>query len=140
MTLFPTQERKQFENSLRNEYEEYYNEQRNEWDADRLYTTEEANREASTHHRYRLFTFSNFLTTLDMVSTFQENIEEILADAHAGSVLFMIGARGGRYPAIRERIAKLAEDGGFRRRNEDNLPIDGSRPIRVLRWYRCAYI
>ena len=116
--LHPTRERKQLENNLRNQYDEYWNEHRGEWDADPVYTSEEANREASSHHRYRLFTFSNFLTTLDMVSNFQDNIEEILADAHAGSVLLMIGAKGGCYPTIRERIAKLAEVGRFRRHND----------------------
>ena len=116
--LYPIRERKQLENSLRNQYDEYWNEHRGEWDADPVYTSEEANREASSHHRYRLFTFSNFLTTLDMVSNFQDNIEEILADAHAGSVLLMMGAKGGCYPAIRERIAKLAEVGRFRRHHD----------------------
>ena len=111
--LLPAKERKQLEIDLRNQYDEYFNEHRGEWDADPVYTAEEANRQANSHHRYRLFTFSNFLTTLDMVSTFQDNIEEILADAGAGSVLLMIGATGGCYPIIRERIAKLAEIGGF---------------------------
>ena len=113
--LFPAQERKQLENDLRNQYDEYFNEHRGEWDADPVYTAEEANRQANSHHRYRLFTLSNFLTTLDMVSTLQDNIEEILADAHAGSVLLMIGGTGGRYPAIRKRIANSAEVGRFRR-------------------------
>ncbi len=112
--LSPTRERKQLENDLRSQYDEYFNEDRGEWDADPVYTAEEANREANPHHRYRLFTFSNFLTTLDMVSKFQDTIEEILADAHAGSVLLMIGATGGCYPTIRERVAKLAEVGRFR--------------------------
>lgn len=120
-SLNPARERRQLENNLRNQYDEYFNEHRGEWDADPVYTSEEANREASSHHRYRLFTFSNFLTTLDMVSTFQNNIEDILADAHAGSVLLMIGARGGHYPTIRERIAKLAEGGGFRRHNDTGV-------------------
>jgi len=105
----------QLENNLRNQYYEFFNEDRGDWDADPVYTAEEANRIANSHHRYRLFTFSNFLTTLDMVSTFQDNIEEILTDAHAGSVLLMIGATGGCYPTIRKRIAKLAEVGRFRR-------------------------
>ena len=112
--LSPTRERKQLENDLRSQYDEYFNEDRGEWDADPVYTAEEANREANSHHRYRLFTFSNFLTTLDMVSKFQDTIEEILADAHAGSVLLMIGATGGCYPTIRERVARLAEVGRFR--------------------------
>ena len=120
-SLHPARERKQLESNLRNQYDEYFNEHRGEWDADPVYTAEEANREANSHHRYRLFTFSNFLTTLDMVSTFQDNIEEILADAHAGSVLLMIGARGDHYPTIQERIAKLAEVGRFQRHNDTGV-------------------
>ena len=117
-TILPTRARRELENNLRNQYEEYYDEQRQEWHADPLYTPEEANREANAYHRYRLFTFSNFLTTPDKVSTFQENIEDILADAHAGSVLLMIGAKGGCYPALQQRMAGLAEASGFRRRND----------------------
>ncbi|MDE0211931.1 MAG: hypothetical protein OXJ64_18880 [Boseongicola sp.] len=116
--LYPTLERKQLANSLRNKYDEYWNECRGELDAEPVYTLEEASREASSHHRYRLFTFCNFLTTLDIVSDFQDNIEESFADAHAGSVLLMIGGKGGCYPTIRERIAKLAEASGFRRHND----------------------
>ncbi|MDE0102089.1 MAG: hypothetical protein OXN89_06900 [Bryobacterales bacterium] len=116
-TILPTQERRQFENSLRNEYEEYYNEERGEWDADPIYTREQANWEANTYRRYRLFTFSNFLTTLDTISSFQANIEDILSDARAGSVLLIIGAQGGSYPAIQKRMGRMADAGGFRRRN-----------------------
>ena len=92
-TVLPTQERRQFENSLCDEYEEYYDEEREEWHADPIYTPEQANREANAYRRYRLFTFSNFLTTLDTVSSFQANIEDILSDAQAGSVLLIIGAQ-----------------------------------------------
>ena len=117
-TILPTQDRTQLESRLRNQSEEYYDEQRQEWHADYIYTPEEANREANAYHRYRLFTFSNFLTTLDTIATFQENIEDILADAHAGSVLLMIGAKGGCYPVIQKRMAQLADVGGFRRHND----------------------
>ena len=101
-------EHRQFENSLCNQYEEYYDEQWEEWHADLIYTPEKANRETNAYHRYRLFTFSNFLTTLDTVSTYQANVEDILSDAHAGSVLLTIGARGGSYPVIRKRMARMA--------------------------------
>ena len=115
--ILPTQERRQIENSLRDQYDEYYDEERQEWHADPIYTPQEANQEANAYHRYRLFTFSNFFTTLDTVSEFQKNIEDVLADTNAGSVLLMIGAKGGSYPAIQERIAMLARAGGFRRGN-----------------------
>ena len=117
-TVLPTHERRQFENSLRDEYEEHYDEEREEWHADPIYTPEQANREANAYRRYRLFTFSNFLTTLDMVSSFQANIEDILSDAQAGSVLLIIGAQGGSYPVIQKRMGRMADAGGFRRRND----------------------
>ena len=116
-TILPTQERRELERNLRNKYEEYYDEQQEEWYADPIYTLEEANWEANAYHRYRLFTFSNFLTTLDTVSRFRKNLKDILSDAQAGSVLLMIGAKGGDYPAIHERMAALAVAGRFRRRN-----------------------
>ena len=139
-TIFPTRERRDLENRLRNQYEEYYDEQREEWHADPLCTPEEANREANAYHRYRLFTFSNFLTTRDTVSTFQENIEDILADAHAGSVLLMIGGRGGCYPAIQQRIARLAVAGGFRRGNDAHAVASADAQLRhrldhEVRWF-----
>ena len=55
--LSPTRERKQLDNDLRNQYDEYLNEDRGQWGADPVYTAEEVNREANSHHRYRLFTF-----------------------------------------------------------------------------------
>ena len=116
-TIVPTEERKELEKSLRNKYEDYYDDRRDEWDADRVYTPEEANLEANAHRRYRLFTFSNFLTTLDTVRRFEANFKDILVDANPGSVLLMIGAKGGCYPEIQDRIARLAKAGRFRRRN-----------------------
>ena len=132
-TCIQARERKEIENNLRSQHDEYFNEHRGEWDADPVYTSEEANREANSRHRYRLFTFSNFLlTTLDMVSTFQGKIEEVLVDAHAGSVLLMIGARGGDYPAIWKQIASLAESGGFRRQIEETEVGSRSTPNSMI--------
>lgn len=116
--IHPRFERRELESHLRNRYEEYYDEQWDQWHEDPVYTAEEASLEANVHRRYRLFTFSNFLTTLDTVSTFKANFEEILTDARPGSVLLLIGAKGGDYPDIYERLASLAEAGGFRRRND----------------------
>ena len=141
-TIVPTEERKQLETSLRNEYVEYYNDQRDEWDADRVYTPEEANLKANAHRRYRLFTFSNFLTTLDTVRRFEANFQDILADANAGSVLLMIGGKGGRYPDIQQRMGRLAIAGGFRRHDRSvavtsaNARLDGRLDIEVRWFYR----
>ena len=45
------------------------------------YTPKQAKREANAYRRYRLFTFSNFPTILDRISTYQANVEDILSDA-----------------------------------------------------------
>ena len=112
-TLLPTRERKEWEFALRNEYFEYYNDERDEWDAESVYTAEEAHGKANSYQRYRLFTFSNFLTKPKTISTFQVNVEDILGDARPGSVLLIIGGKGGDYPAIYERMARLAEAAGI---------------------------
>ena len=114
-TILPARQRRELEDSLRRQYDEWYDDQREEWHIDPVYTLEEANREASSYQRYRLFTFSNFLTTPEIILRFQANFEDILADAHAGSVLLTIGAKGGCYPAIQRHVAELAEAAGFRR-------------------------
>ena len=107
-TILPTRQRREMEESLRRQYDEWYDDQREEWHIDPVYTLEEANREASSYHRYRLFTLSNFLTTPEAIQDHQANFEDILADAHAGSVLLIIGAKGGCYPAIQRHMAELA--------------------------------
>ena len=114
-TILPSQLRRQLEKSLRWQCDEYYDEQREEWHSDPVYTAEEANREANAYHRYRLFTFSNFLTTTDKIERYKANFSDILADAHAGSVLLMIGGKGGCYPAVQRDIGELAIANGFRR-------------------------
>ena len=91
-------------------------------------------------HRYRLFTFSNFFTTLDTVSTYQNTLQKILSDAQHGSVLLVVGGKGKDYPKINKRIALLAKNGGFRR---SNSPIEVATPdaqmdVRLAneaRWY-----
>lgn len=140
--ILPTQERAQLNSSLRNQYHEYYDDRRDEWHADPTHTPEEANREANAYRRYRLFTFSNFLTTPDTVAKFGANLEDILADANAGSVLLMMGGRGGVYPTIRTRMDQLADAGGFRRRADPadvkiaDAQLDG--PVgEEIRWFYC---
>ena len=114
-TVSPREERRDLETRLRGQYEEYYDNDRDERHDEPIYTAEEANREANAHRRYRLFTFSNFLTTLDTVKALQSNVEEVLSDARPGSVVLMIGGRGKNYPKIQKRMAQLAKAGGFRR-------------------------
>ena len=141
-TISPAQERRQLEKSLRQETERYYDDQRGEWHDDLIHTPEEANLKANAHRRYRLFTFSNFLTTLDTVRRFEANFQDILADANAGSVLLMIGGKGGLYPDIQQRMGRLAKAGGFRRHNRSvavtsaNARLDGRLDIEVRWFYR----
>lgn len=141
-TILPPQERKQIRHNLSNQYEEYYDEEREEWNVEPTHTLAEADREANLHHRYRLFTFSNFLTTLNGVSEFRVNLRNILTDAHPGSVLLMIGGKGGCYPIIRERMARLADAAGFRHRNDElrvetaEAQLDGRLDAEVRWFYR----
>ena len=137
----PTHERRRIEHNLRNQYEEYYDEHREEWQSEPTHTPEEANREANSHHRYRLFTFSNFLTSPKRVSAFQKNLNDILADARPGSVLLMIGATGGHYPDIQKQMARLADAGGFRRRNDPKRVATAKARLdgRLREEVRCFY-
>lgn len=114
----PTGERKELEFQLRNSSDDYYNDRLDEWESAPRYAPDEANHIANTQHRYRLFTFSNFLTKYSTVEHFRPNLEEILADAHAGSVVLVIGGKGGHYPNIYREIGCLARKAGFSRSAE----------------------
>ena len=139
-TIRPGVERRELERRLRNQHNEYYDDELDEWSGQPTHTVEDANREANSHRRYRLFTFSNFLTTLDTVSTFQRNLEELLMDARPGSVLLMIGGKCNDYAEIYKRIELLAKAGGFRRSNPpvevgvDDARLDG-RLAEEARWF-----
>ena len=139
-TVRPSVERPELERRLRNEYDVNFDDELDEWSDEPTHTAEEANREANAHRRYRLFTFSNFLTTLDTVSTFQRNLEDLLTDAQPGSVLLMIGGRGDNYTEIHKRMARLAEAGGFRRSippidvGVSDAQLDG-RLAEEVRWF-----
>ena len=115
-SIHPAQERKNLEDHLRNEHEDYYDESLDEWHSEQLYTPEEANYIANKHHRYRLFTLSNFLTELSKVECHRQNLTDILTDAQPGSVLLVIG---GDYPDVYEEVAALAKVTGFSRHAED---------------------
>ena len=111
--IHPRKERRELETRLRHQFDEYYD--GDDCYHEPIYTADEANREANSHHRYRLFTFSNFLTTLKKVSATQDNLEEILFDARPGSVMLMIGGKGSSYTEIQKRMVGLAKATGFRR-------------------------
>ena len=106
----PSHERKQSFQRIRNEEDAYYDEVANEWVSELRYSSDEAHEIAQSLHRYRLVVFSNFLTTMDSVKSFEPNIVEVLHDANPGTVLLIIG---GNYPDIYRHIDKLTVTAGF---------------------------
>ena len=114
-SIHPSRERKQLNKMLRSAYDDYYDPDAGQWESERLHTPEEANYAANTLRRYRLFTFSNFLTTPLTVNCFRENLTDILVDANPGSVLLTIGGTGHQYGEIDQQVATLAKGSGFSR-------------------------
>ena len=82
--------------------------------SDPLYTDQEANEQAQSMHRYRLFVFANFFTRPELVDSKAEKLSELLADANPGSVLLIMGGEGGKYPGIYEKLRTIAMAAGFR--------------------------
>lgn len=117
-SLHPRDERKALYERLRDEDDEDYYEHLDEWHSTPCYTPEEAIHMASTHHRYRLFTFSNFLTEPRDMHHYRANLIDVLSDAHPGSVLFVLGATSGHYPRIYSEVAALAREVRFLRKVE----------------------
>ena len=111
--ILPTHERKQRLEYLRNAEEEYFNPETDGWDSDLVCSPEGADYLAQSLHRYRLFVFSNFLTTKDMPARFQPNLVDILSDAQPGSVLLLLGGKGKPYPEIYKSVDELAKPAGF---------------------------
>ena len=109
----PKQERRQYFEALRNEEDEYFDDLAGRWDSVRAYSTDEANDMAQSLHRYRLVTFSNFLTTPGMVNSVRPNLVEVLHDANPGSVVLVLGGTGDRYQKIHERVDLMADPAGF---------------------------
>ena len=111
----PTKERQDEFRRLNNSEYEYYDETRGFDVSESMYTTDEANEMAQTLRRYRLFTFSNFLTTNNAIKCFRCNLKDIFSDARPGSVILTIGGTEGSYPAIYESLELLSASAGFRR-------------------------
>lgn len=109
----PTKQRKRLQRQLLREEDEYYDEVRGEWTNDLRYSAEEANDIAQSLHRYRLIVFSNFLTKVGVVRTFEANLVDIMSDAQPGSTLLLIGGKEGPYPGIYEYVDRLAKPAGF---------------------------
>ncbi len=114
--IMPTQERKKLFETLRYEEEEYYDEEAGWWTSDPVYWENEAHDIAQSLHRYRLIVFSNFLTTVDMVARLEQNLVEILHDANPGSVVVVLGGKGGKYPQICDWVDQIAKPAGFEKK------------------------
>jgi len=111
--IVPRAERKRLQEELRWAEDEYFDEEANQWTSDLRYSADDANDLAQSLHRYRLIVFSNFLTTVGIVSTFEPNFADILADAQPVSVFMVLGGKGGRYPEVYEYVDRLAKPAGF---------------------------
>ena len=141
-SILPTEERKTMNHSLRWAEDAYYDEYTEQWESELCYTPEEANHIANNHHRYHVFTFSNFLTKSSVIEDFRPNLTDILNDARAGSVLLLIGGRFGKYQDVRWEIAGLAHEAGFLRSMEDlhvsssDAAMDGVVYAEQIRFYR----
>jgi hypothetical protein len=111
--IVPTTERKRLQKALRWAEDEYFDEETNEWKSDLRYSADEANDMAQSLHRYRLIVFSNFLTTVGAATTFEPNLVDVLADARPGSVVMVLGGKGGPYPDVYGYVDVLAKAAGF---------------------------
>ncbi len=117
-SIDPARERAELNARLREAYDDFYDEDRGEWESEQCHTADEANAMANVLHRYRLLTFSNVLTEMSTVKRFWQNLVDILSDAHPSSVLLLVGGRGRHYPKIYGDVAGLAQDAGFSREAE----------------------
>ena len=81
------------------------------------HSPDEANQIAQSLHRYRLITFSNFLTSKKMVKeTFRSNLDVIFRDANPGTAVLVLGAKDNHYPQIYKEVDCIAEQAGFQRK------------------------
>lgn len=85
------------------------------WTWEPRHTASEANEAAQSSFRYRLIVFSNFLTSLGVVSAFEVNLTSVLRDAKPGTVVVLLGGKGGEYPSIYDYVDRLAQAAGFQR-------------------------
>lgn len=111
--IAPSEERARLKRRLLWEEDEYFNEDRNEWDSESRYSAAEANNIAQSLHRYRLIIFSNFLTSVGAIRSFEPNMIDVLSDAQPGSVILVLGGKGGPYPMIYDYVDRLATGSDF---------------------------
>jgi len=92
----------------------YWDEIRQEEASEFLYTVGKANQQSQAMHRYRLFVFANFFTSLESANDMAEKLGELLADANPGSVLLVMGSEGRGYQDIYKALRRIAVNAGFR--------------------------
>ncbi len=125
--IMPTVERKELFMAKMREVDEYYDDVLGAWTSDVRYMPDEASAVAQSLHRYRLFMFSNFFTTPETVGKFRSNLVDVLVDAAPGSVIMVLGGRGGPYPHIYDRLEEIARSAGFRKTVvSHDVSIEGS--------------
>lgn len=112
-SVMPSTHRKRLRRALRWVEDTYYDEMSGEWVSDLRYSSDQANDIAQSQHRYRLFTFSNFLTTPRVITCFESNLSDILEDAQPGSVVMVLGGRRGPYPDVYKYVDQLTTQAGF---------------------------
>lgn len=110
------QDRMVVRESMLNAEDRVWDEHDRVWTWESQYTPAEANETAQSSFRYRLIVFSNFLTSVGIVSTFEANLVSVLQDARPGTVVVLLGGKGGEYPSIYDYVDRLARTAGFQRR------------------------
>ena len=118
--LEPTRERKEYLQALRNAEEEYFDEGSGQWESTLVHLPYEANYISQSQHRYRLITFSNFLTNVKSAKCFEPNLVDVFRDANPGTVLLVLGGKGDPYPEVYKYTDGLAGPAGF------ELAIEGA--------------
>ena len=120
--LEPTRERRQYLGTLLSTEDAYFDEVAGRWESERVYSPDEANDMAQALHRYRLITFSNSLTTPEILESFEHNLVDVLQDAAPGSVLLVLGGKSDNSPKVYGKVYacvhQLAKTSGFALRIE----------------------
>lgn len=98
------------------------------------YDLETAYNDAEKKFRFRLLVLSNFLTLEVQVDRYEVELFNLFSDMRAGGVALILGATGGSYQTIYEKIANIARRSGLVEKNwqtdnlgellDDNMPSD----------------
>ena len=123
---FPAERKSYFKN---NRYKTYWDNSTEEYeDWDDSYLVEE---ESNSLFRFRLVVFSNFLTLGCTVSHFEKELRTLFDDLRPGSVVIILGATGGDYQEIFERLGQMARDANMRHDDWDTDALGSQIDKRV---------